>query len=195
MAGKISKWIFPEKQDVVKESATIVMTALLKHVEVKKTSQCEIKPGDVIWANRIVHGKPYNHCGIYEGDGQVIHFAAPQGSEISQENAVVHRVTLENFANNCPVKIVDFPEEECFCVEETINRAQQRIGERGYNFATNNCDHFATWCKTGQQKSLQFDEAKKVIRAIALNASEETGLLIADTVCALHDILEQRDAK
>ena len=37
----------------------------------------EPKPGNVIWADRISKGLPYNHCGIYEGGGYVIHFAAP----------------------------------------------------------------------------------------------------------------------
>jgi hypothetical protein len=32
-----------------------------------------------------------------------------------------------------------------------------RLGESGYNLFGNNCEHFATWCKTGQWESQQVD--------------------------------------
>jgi cell wall-associated NlpC family hydrolase len=67
----------------------------------------EPKPGDLIWADRSEKGLPYNHCGIYEGAGYVIHFASPEGSEINQETAVVHETTFEHFKDGCPVKVID----------------------------------------------------------------------------------------
>ena len=39
--------------------------------------------------------------------------------------------------------------------EETVARARSRLGETNYNFFTNNCEHFAIWCKTGVSESLQ----------------------------------------
>jgi hypothetical protein len=147
----------------------------------------EPKPGDVIWANRIVKGRPYNHCGIYEGGGRVIHFAAPQGAEISQENAVVHRTSLDHFADGCPVKIIEYAEG--FSSEETLRRARSRIGERGYDFLTNNCDHFATACKTGEHHSLQVDEAKKVIRVVSTAVGGPVGA-VGEILCTAHDIAE-----
>ena len=39
--------------------------------------------------------------------------------------------------------------------EETVARARSRIGETGYNLLTNNCEHFAIWCKTGISESMQ----------------------------------------
>ena len=140
----------------------------------------ELKPGDVIWANRIVKGLPYNHCGIYKGAGVVIHFAPKKGFEISMANAVIHETTLEAFSDGCPIKIVDFPEG--FSPEETLRRAKARIGERGYDFTVNNCDHFATWCKTGEHRSLQVDLVKSVIKV----AGGEVG----EMICAIHDVAE-----
>ena len=32
-----------------------------------------------------------------------------------------------------------------------------RIGEQRYNLLFNNCEHFATWCKTGRHRSEQVD--------------------------------------
>ena len=39
--------------------------------------------------------------------------------------------------------------------EETVARARSRLGETHYNLFTNNCEHFAIWCKTGVSESLQ----------------------------------------
>ncbi|MCQ2417040.1 MAG: lecithin retinol acyltransferase family protein [Oscillospiraceae bacterium] len=39
--------------------------------------------------------------------------------------------------------------------EETVARARSRIGETDYNLLTNNCEHFAIWCKTGVNESIQ----------------------------------------
>ena len=36
-----------------------------------------------------------------------------------------------------------------------IHRAKTKLGTKGYNFVTNNCEHFAIWCKTGQHESWQ----------------------------------------
>jgi hypothetical protein len=38
---------------------------------------------------------------------------------------------------------------------ETVERAKSRIGENRYNLVTNNCEHFAIWCKTGVSESHQ----------------------------------------
>lgn len=147
----------------------------------------EPRPGDVIWANRIVKGLPYNHCGVYEGGGQVIHFAAPKGSEISQENAVVHRTSIDRFADGCPVKIIDYPEG--YSSGETLRRARSRIGEKGYDFLINNCDHFATKCKTGEHRSLQVDTAKNVIRVVSRTVGGPVGIA-GEMICSAHDIAE-----
>jgi hypothetical protein len=46
---------------------------------------------------------------------------------------------------------------EVFSAEETIRRARSRLGEKSYNLLTNNCEHFAIWCKTGLSKSYQVE--------------------------------------
>ena len=44
-----------------------------------------------------------------------------------------------------------------FSPEETVNRAKIRLGEKNYKLKTNNCEHFAIWCKTGIRESTQVD--------------------------------------
>jgi hypothetical protein len=124
-----------------------------------ETERIDIKTpnkGDVVWAIRLPC-----HCGIYEGDNFVIHFAPPNGSKI-KEDAIIHRSTLAEFANGSPFHVIEFPPEKCFPPEEIIKRAHSRLGENTYNLFLNNCDHFATWCKTGKHRSLQIDFLKKV---------------------------------
>lgn len=38
---------------------------------------------------------------------------------------------------------------------ETVRRAESRLGEASYNLLTDNCEHFAIWCKTGVSESYQ----------------------------------------
>ena len=45
-----------------------------------------------------------------------------------------------------------------FSPEETVERAYSRLGERDYNLLTNNCEHFAIWCKTNISESWQIEE-------------------------------------
>ena len=148
-----------------------------------KPATRRLKLGDIIWVNRMAQGLPFNHCGVYAGGGKVIHFAAPTGLEISKGNAVIHETTIERFQDGCPLKIIDFPENvPCFSGKETVERAKSRIGERGYNFFTNNCDHFAIWCKTGKHCSLQVEAVKDTIRASGNEAGE--------MVCNIYGIIE-----
>ncbi len=42
-------------------------------------------------------------------------------------------------------------------VETVMQRAHTRLGENHFDFVFNNCEHFATWCKTGISESRQVD--------------------------------------
>lgn len=42
--------------------------------------------------------------------------------------------------------------------EETVKRAKSRLQEKDYNLVTNNCEHFALWCKTGVSTSFQVNQ-------------------------------------
>jgi len=133
------------------------------------------KPGEVIWADRISKGLPYNHCGVYEGGGYVIHSAVPEGSETSQENALIHRITLAEFKDNGDLTIIDLP--QAYPADEILRRARSRIGEGG--FTANNADHFATWCRIGEYRSIQVDNAKAVVRSLGGVVAESAVIGIA----------------
>lgn len=56
-----------------------------------------------------------------------------------------------------------------FTPEETIRRAKSRLGETNYNLITNNCEHYAIWCKTGIKESHQVDALLQAMRIIQGN--------------------------
>ena len=114
------------------------------------------KKGDVIAVSRIV----YLHFGIYLGKSKVIHFASMSGDFGS--DICVHEASLASFTSGSECLVAEFYANEenglLYGPDETIRRAKSQIGEQGYNLIFNNCEHFATWCKTGKSKSEQVEK-------------------------------------
>jgi Lecithin retinol acyltransferase/PspA/IM30 family len=87
----------------------------------------------------------YEHHGIDCGDGSVIHYRKP--------SETIERTSIDVFAKGGRVFVR--PYQVCYIPDTVILRAESRLGERQYNLLFNNCEHFATWCKTGLSESLQ----------------------------------------
>lgn len=94
----------------------------------------------------------YYHHGIDCGDGSVIHYS---GEPAQKASASIERTTLDDFAGGGVVEVVYY--ERSYDPDEVIARAEEMLGEEGYNLVTNNCEHFAAWCKTGEKHSKQID--------------------------------------
>ena len=88
----------------------------------------------------------FNHHGIDLGDGSVAHYL--EGREIL-------RSSRDDFSQGQPIQVIDHTGASAVGV--TLRRAMSRIGEQNYNLLFNNCEHFATWCKTGRHRSGQVD--------------------------------------
>ncbi|WP_439637983.1 lecithin retinol acyltransferase family protein [Spirulina sp.] len=87
----------------------------------------------------------YEHHGIDCGDGTVIHYRKP--------SEVVERTDRATFTQDQPVYRKTYP--TAFIPSVVVQRAISRLGEQRYNLLFNNCEHFATWCKTGVNHSQQ----------------------------------------
>jgi hypothetical protein len=67
------------------------------------------------------------------------------------------------------ISYLDFFEQSTskkYCIyspKETIERAKSRIGEEKYNLVSNNCEHFAIWCKSGIAESKQVDRVVRIL--------------------------------
>ena len=98
----------------------------------------------------------FKHHGIDLGDGTVAHYL--EGREIL-------RSSTDDFSQGQPLSVIEHADASPACI--TLQRAMSRIGEQNYNLLFNNCEHFATWCKTGRHRSGQIDSALERARHLS----------------------------
>ena len=91
----------------------------------------------------------YSHHGIDCGDGTIIHYTKSQ--------ATISRTSWASFASGMEVFVKRYG--NCDTPDVVIQRAESRLGENTYHLFNNNCEHFATWCKTGIRVSEQVRNA------------------------------------
>ena len=110
--------------------------------------------GDHIYALRF--GGIYAHHGIDAGDGTVIHYTSDHWVTPRQ----VRRTSMDLFARGDEIHVRDY--ERFFetlksgdILDAVMRRAESRLGEFAFDLVFNNCEHFATWCKTGISNSDQ----------------------------------------
>lgn len=89
----------------------------------------------------------YQHHGIDCGDGTVIHYRKP--------SEIIERTSFSIFSQGNKVSTKSYSKGFCFVTDVVLSRAESRLGEDKYNILFNNCEHFATWCKTGISDSKQ----------------------------------------
>ncbi|MEM6614664.1 MAG: lecithin retinol acyltransferase family protein [Cyanobacteria bacterium P01_C01_bin.72] len=89
----------------------------------------------------------YKHYGIDCGDGTVIHYRKP--------SEVVEQTFYATFSQGNPTYVAEYTEGFGYIPDVVVARARSRLGEKDYNLLTNNCEHFACWCKTGISDSKQ----------------------------------------
>ena len=118
--------------------------------------------GDHIRVRRC--GGLYSHHGIDLGDGTVMHFS---GEPLRQQDASICRVSLEDFLHGDELLVVGYG-EEARSPEDVVAEALSHEGESGYDVCLNNCEHFATFCKTGLHKSRQVKRALKIVTGLAI---------------------------
>lgn len=89
----------------------------------------------------------YQHHGIDYGDGTIIHYRK------TGDQAIISRTSFETFSWGNRVYPVHHPLADP--ADLVMDRAKSRLGEQQYDLFFNNCEHFATWCKTGRRESAQ----------------------------------------
>ncbi len=105
--------------------------------------------GDQVFVIRNYRGIPFQHHGIDCGNGLVIHYAGDFGQEKPHQ---VIQEYYDDFAKGGLIQKVEYQSEDRFLFsgQIVVKRAESRLGEKQYHLFKNNCEHFATWCKTGQ---------------------------------------------
>lgn len=106
----------------------------------------------------------YTHHGIDCGDGTAIHYTG----EMLQ--GVISRTSMDAFTFGNVVFVRQYDIYDLSDI--VILRAESRLNEDKYNLIFNNCEHFATWCKTGKHDSEQVNRvATTMASAIKFGAS------------------------
>ncbi len=126
--------------------------------------------GDIVY----VKHRGYQHFGIYTGNDRVIHYYKEKNPLVS--DGIIKETSLSEFMSGSDtlyvlngdsnhkqlldwlIKRIWGEDFHSFSPEETVARARSKIGEKGYNLVSNNCEHFALWCKTGIGMSTQVEE-------------------------------------
>lgn len=98
-----------------------------------------LNTGDHLW----VDCGAFSHHGIYIGDGRVIHY----GKSELRDDPSICCVTLDKFAEGKPIHRKDSLKTHSDAA--IVVRAKSRLREDQYNLIFNNCDHFASWCRSG----------------------------------------------
>lgn len=149
-----------------------------------------LKAGDHLWIT-----KPgFQHHGIYIGNDRVIHFGSPGKLGSNQ----LRETSLDEFRKTVglevEVKVVCY--KTCLPAEETVMKAKEllknfketgKILGHGYRLTINNCEHFATYCKTGKAGSHQIVRLTELVDDVAKELDrieEEDGILIAVPLAA-----------
>ena len=124
--------------------------------------------GDHVFVSKPVfgqYGRFYTHHGIYIGGQQVIHYGGyANGFSSSDTDKQVALVSLDSFRGAQTVQVRQHVRR--FSRQAVVQRARSRLGENDYNLLWRNCEHFATWCWTDEERSDQVRKAAKVIGGV-----------------------------
>lgn len=107
----------------------------------------------------------YWHHGILCPDGSVIHYSTGSGKRRSKRRARVIRTSLEQFRKDSTAVYEVHPKDlsSLLPLDEVVRRAESRLGNGGYHLLFNNCESFAKWCATGEEKSRQINSHAKYV--------------------------------
>ncbi len=134
----------------------------------------------------------YTHHGIDIGDGTVVHWCSDLPSTnhgslsdllARKVSAAIRRTSLEAFHEGRPYYVSNHPNQ--FDADRIVERALSRVGETGYHLIWNNCEHFATWCTTGQHYSSQVARLMGPLRGRITRALSALGDRLVERVVSL----------
>lgn len=127
---------------------------------------CPASPGDVLKFTRF--GMLYDHYAVVVENGCIVHVTSlsedlqssdPCRSLCSSADTVeIKKVKFCDFAketDKIQVESGNYKGKAPLPVPEIIERAHSKIGSKGYNVFTKNCEHFARWCRYGLEESSQ----------------------------------------
>ncbi|GMR38721.1 hypothetical protein PMAYCL1PPCAC_08916 [Pristionchus mayeri] len=174
-----------------------------------------LKPGDLIEFKRGDSSSTgcsiYQHWAVYvgliKGVHHVVHYSNEDLSNSARRtfgnfleiigNVEVQLDVLENVACNCSCRknnsrdAVDPPINP----EEIVDTAKKSVGQSGYNILTNNCEHFAHFCRYGKRRSRQANNTVRWIGGAAIVGGIAVGAAVAVTLLSTNDKQKDKQAE
>ena len=133
------------------------------------THDCPGSAGDLIVFQR----KLFKHYAVNVGNEEIVHVTSAEGRNISLDvvegiagqicsssisnKAVVKKENFQDFYQKGDKVYVEEHKKTPLPTEDIVRRAENRVGEEGYNLLWKNCEHFAHWCRYGEEESTQAD--------------------------------------
>ncbi|KAL3870948.1 hypothetical protein ACJMK2_038973 [Sinanodonta woodiana] len=154
----------------------------------------QLKVGDTIEFPRGC----YSHWAVYIGNDKVVHLTGGDndGNNGNVNSGHIFTICGQTF-NKALVKLDDFCNVALgskakvnlnkdrnmrpLSKDKIVERALSKIGEIEYNVMWSNCEHFASWCRYGKEKSEQVETALTVA-AIGLFALTLLGMVIGSAL-------------
>lgn len=106
-------------------------------------------------------GGLYAHHGVYVSDEEVIHFTGQDDDSILDwSKCEVIKTDLATFLKGGTLEVKEYTDEEfqdLYSPDQIVIYARSCIGDKGYNLAFNNCEHFANVCTLGKFRSQQVE--------------------------------------
>jgi len=93
---------------------------------------------------------------------------ASSGSGSSNYRVAEEKIDLGQYMGNGTLIRYDYAPGECYEPFEVIQRARSKIGRFDFSVMSNNCEHFARDCKTGNKTS---DQARGALNAAVASAA------------------------
>lgn len=112
----------------------------------------------------------YSHHGIYVGNGNVVHYS---GFAEMFKKGKIELTSIDDFMGEAKDLFRVKYSSKCavFSDDEICERALSRLNENNYSLVTNNCEHFATWCVTGVERSDQVEAVKELTTTVVVTAN------------------------
>ena len=131
------------------------------NADVKEISIKDLRRGDTIVATKMKG--TYLHYGIYVGNGEVVHFSYLNEENFFDKNTHVRivKTSYEDFANDSQTYREPLREDmTANSGRKTAKIAKSMVDNNfgGYNLATNNCEHFANYCRYNEKVSFQIKD-------------------------------------
>ncbi|XP_019642160.1 PREDICTED: phospholipid-metabolizing enzyme A-C1-like [Branchiostoma belcheri] len=117
----------------------------------------------------------FAHWAVYVGGGHVVHrtgnnndrggilssLSSKSPSGVILDKAEIREDSFWDVVGDTPAKINNYRDKTRVALSgpEIVERARKNVGEVGYNVLWKNCEHFATWCRYGEEYSKQANTA------------------------------------